>query len=60
MEVLRQCRNGERPQRPEVIVLPTLRTVYADYCTAKKIKDSSRKRYESFFRTHFGDWLERP
>lgn len=60
MEVLRQCRNGERPQRPEVIVLPTLRTVYADYCTAKKIKDSSRKRYESFFRTHFGDWLDRP
>lgn len=30
------------------------------YCEAKKIKDSSNKRYDSIFRTHFGDWLDRP
>ena len=60
MEVLRQCRNGERPSRQVPQDLPTLRTVYVDYCKAKGIKPSSQRRYESFFRTHFGDWLDLP
>lgn len=58
MEVLRQCRNGERPSRKVPQDLPTLRVVYVDYCKAKDIKASSQRRYESFFRTHFGAWLD--
>ena len=58
MDVLRQCRNGERPSRQVPQDLPTLRTVYVDYCKAKGIKPSSQRRYESFFRTHFRDWLD--
>ena len=60
MEVLRQCRNGERPSRKVPQDLPTLRVVYMDYCKAKGIKASSQRRYESFFRTHFGAWLDQP
>ncbi len=60
MEVLRQCRNGERPSRKVSQDLPTLRTAYVDYCKAKGIKASSQRRYESFFRTHFGAWLDQP
>jgi hypothetical protein len=60
MEVLRQCRNGETPSRRVAVDLPTIREAYASYCLAKKIKASSRKRYASFFRTHFGDWLDQP
>ena len=61
MEVLRQCRAGEVPaRRLAVKVLPTLREAYLGYCGAKKIKASSQKRYESLFRTHFGEWLDRP
>src|ERR1035437_9843945 len=29
------------------------------YCEVKKIKPSSRKRYDSLTRTHFGDWMDR-
>jgi len=58
MEILRQCRNGERPSRQVPQDLPTLREVYVAYCVAKGIKPSSQRRYESFFRTHFGDWLD--
>ena len=60
MAVLRQCRNGERPSRRVLPDLPTLREAYAAYCKAKHIKASSQKRYDSFFRTHFGDWLDQP
>ena len=60
MEVLRQCRNGERPSRKVKPDLPTLRQAYASYCKAKHIRASSQKRYDSFFRTHFGDWLDQP
>ena len=60
MEVLRQCRAGEKPSRRVVLDLPTLREAYASYCLVKKIKASSQKRYGSFFRTHFGDWLDQP
>ena len=58
MEILRQCRNGERPSRQVPQDLPTLREVYVAYCVAKGVKPSSQRRYESFFRTHFGDWLD--
>ena len=58
MEVLRQCRNGERPSRKVPQDLPTLRDAYVGYCKAKGIKPSSQRRYESFFRTHFGTWLD--
>lgn len=60
MEVLRKCRKGERPMRPIRQAMPTLRDAYLAYCRDKKIKVSSQRRYESFYRTHFGDWLDRP
>ncbi len=65
MVVLAQCRRGERPKGyvPKAYVpkaVPTLRTAYLAYCSAKKIKLSSQNRYESFFRAHFGTWLDRP
>jgi len=60
MDVLRQCRNGERPSCKVKPKIPTLRESYLAYCKAKGIKASSQGRYESIFRTHFGDWLDRP
>ncbi|HEX5312673.1 tyrosine-type recombinase/integrase [Aquabacterium sp.] len=39
--------------------LPTLRELLPDYCKAKKIKDSSKRRYESVLRVHFTDWQDR-
>lgn len=61
MEVLTQCRQGERPRRPAPpVTTPTLRGVHNAYCTAKGVKASSRERYDSFFRTHFSEWLDRP
>ncbi len=60
LEILRQCRNGERPSRSAPAPLPTLREARDIYCTVKKIKPSSQKRYDSFLRTHFGDWMDRP
>jgi Arm DNA-binding domain len=58
LEVLRECRAGRRPAKPVAMVLPTLREALLVYCTAKGIKASSQKRYDSIFRTHFGDWLD--
>ena len=60
MEVLRQCRTGERPSRKVPQDLPTLREAYIGYCKTKGIKPSSQRRYESFYRTHFVDWLDQP
>ena len=62
MALLRECRRGVVPDRPQKATkaLPTLAEVLPAYCTAKKLKDASRKRYDSFFRTHFGEWLHRP
>lgn len=60
MDVLRQCRNGEQPSRKVPQDLPTLREAYVDYCKTKGIKPSSQRRYESFYRTHFGPWLDQP
>ncbi|MFZ7311776.1 tyrosine-type recombinase/integrase [Comamonas jiangduensis] len=62
MVLLRDCRRGVVPERPEKVFksLPTLAEVLPDYCAAKKLKESSCKRYDSFFRTHFAEWLKRP
>lgn len=59
MVVLRQCRAGERPSKNVKAALPTLKAALVSYCKAKGIKDSSQKRYDSIFRTHFADWLDR-
>jgi hypothetical protein len=59
MEVLRECRAGRVPSKAVVQMLPTVRAALDAYCVAKGIKDSSKKRYDSLMRTHFGDWLDR-
>ena len=59
MVVLRQCRNGERPSCKLKTEAPTLRAALVSYCSTKGIKASSQRRYDSIFRTHFGDWLDR-
>lgn len=60
MDVLRQCRDGETPNRKLAPDLVTLREAYVGYCKAMSIKPSSKRRYNPFFRTHFGYWLDRP
>jgi hypothetical protein len=60
LEVLRECRAGRRPSKAAPVALPTLREALTAYGLAKKIKASSIKRYDSIFRTHFDDWLDRP
>ena len=35
MQVLAQCRRGERPARPAVLVAPTLRELYLDYAGSR-------------------------
>ena len=57
LEVLRDCRAGRTPSKAGPVALPTLREALTAYGVAKKIKDSSIKRYDSIFRTHFDDWL---
>jgi integrase len=59
MVVLRQCRKGERPSGKVKTEAPRLRIALVSYCSTKGIKASSQKRYDSIFRTHFGDWLDR-
>lgn len=59
MEVLAECRAGRRPSGKVKMALPTLRDALVPYCVDRKIKASSQKRYESIFRTHFRDWLDR-
>lgn len=55
-----QAWRASQPGAPVPVTLPTLRAAHADYCRAKNIKASSQQRYESLFRTHFGDWQDRP
>lgn len=59
LEIIRECRAGRMPSREVPAPLPTLREALDAYCAAKGIKPSSRKRYDSLTRTHFGDWLDR-
>ncbi|MDO8715118.1 MAG: tyrosine-type recombinase/integrase [Polynucleobacter sp.] len=58
MDVLRQCRNGDRPSRKVQTEAPTLRAAMVDYCTTKGIKASSQRRYDSILRTHFQNWMD--
>ncbi|MFZ2326515.1 MAG: integrase family protein [Rhodoferax sp.] len=58
LEVLRECRAGRRPGKTVGDALPTVRDALGAYCTAKGIKASSQKRYDSLMRTHFGEWLD--
>lgn len=62
IELIRDCRNGVMPAAPAKTAreLPTLSEVIPAYSSAKKLKASSQTRYQSFFRTHFADWLNRP
>ena len=60
MEVLRECRAGRRPGKVVAVSLPNLRDSLVAYCAAKRLKASSQKRYDSIFRTHFPEWLDRP
>lgn len=60
MAVLRECRAGRRPDSGRPRKLPTLRELLPDYCVAKKIKASSKGRYESVLRVHFTEWQDRP
>ena len=57
--VLRQCRKVERPSGKVKTKAPTLRIALVSYCTTKGIKASSQKRYDSFLRAYFDDWLDR-
>ena len=56
--ILRSCRNGQTPTKPNRRKLPTLCDSIADYAEAKGIKPLSLKRYQSIVRTHFPDWLD--
>ena len=62
IELIRDCRNGVMPAAPAKAAteLPTLSDLLPAYSTAKKLKASSLNRYQSFFRTHFVDWMHRP
>ncbi|QIL83411.1 tyrosine-type recombinase/integrase [Diaphorobacter sp. HDW4A] len=62
LEILRECRAGRRPYLPprDTKIAPLLSQVLADYCAAKSIKESSRRRYESLIRTHFSEWITLP
>lgn len=60
VEVLRECRAGRPPVRAKQRQLPTLLELIAEYCTAKKLKASSLKRYGSIIRTHFAPWMDQP
>ena len=58
VNVLRDCRAGRVPMREMQAPLPTLREAINSYGDAKRLKRSSRKRYDSVLRTHFGDWMD--
>lgn len=60
LEIIRECRAGRMPSRDVPAPLPTLREALEAYCTAKGIKPSSQKRYDSLMRTHFAEWLDLP
>lgn len=59
MTVLRECRSGQMPMRKPTSH-PTVRQALEAYGEAKGLQKSSRIRYSSLFRTHFGGWLDQP
>jgi integrase len=60
LPILRKCRSGEYVMTRTPVAIPTLREVVAEYAKAKRVKDSSLKRYQSVLRTHFKDWFDLP
>lgn len=58
--ILRDCRLGIHPARPKTRNLPTLLELIPEYCSAKKLKASTQKRYVSIIRTHFIPWMDLP
>lgn len=60
MPILQGCRSGNPPAKAKRLTLPTLRESVAAYATAKGIKASSLKRYNSILATHFTDWFDLP
>lgn len=59
MDVMRAYRAGRIPSRAQPTVLPTPREPLFTCGEAKGLKASSCTRYDSLFRMHFGDWLDR-
>lgn len=59
LPILRQCRAGDFV-KPARIQLPTLREVLDEYGAARKVKESSLKRYKSILATHFAEWFDKP
>lgn len=51
LPILQDCRRGLVPSKQLPRQLPTLVEAIANYCEAKKLKDSSRERYLSIVRT---------
>jgi hypothetical protein len=56
LPILQDCRRGVAPSIQLPRQLPTLTEAIANYCEAKKLKDSSKGRYLSIVRTHFTAW----
>ena len=56
--ILKNCRIGLQPIKRPPPKLPTLYEALGHYCEAKKLKPTSRERYESIVRTHFADWKD--
>ncbi|MET3233158.1 UNVERIFIED_ORG: integrase [Burkholderia sp. 1263] len=59
LPIIRQCRAGDFV-KPARIQLPTLREVLDEYGAARKVKESSLKRYKSILVTHFAEWFDKP
>ena len=60
VEALRECRAGRNPAKAKVLSLPTLMEALTSYCNDKRLKPSSRSRYDSMLRTHFAPWQDQP
>ena len=58
IKVLRECRAGRPPVQAKQRKLPTLLELIPEYCTAKKLKASSQRHYDSMIRIHFTQWKE--
>lgn len=60
MEALRECRAGRNPTKTMQGTLPTLAEALTSYCNDKRLKPTSRARYDSMIRIHFTPWKDQP
>jgi hypothetical protein len=60
VEALRECRSGRNPAKAKALTLPTLMEALSVYCSDKRLKPTSRSRYDSMIRTHFAPWQDQP